>query len=98
MESTVGSVHSGGEVFIAVCLIFDDVSKEILHHEKMFNCFYTFPNFVLQAIDDDCNQTGQMLSALLSWPQVINDLNLILDKCYHPPSQNYFIMGFSCTF
>lgn len=36
MESTVGSVHSGGEVFIAVFLIFDDVSKEILHHEKMF--------------------------------------------------------------
>ena len=25
----------------------------------------------LKAIDDDCNQTGQMLSALLSWPQVI---------------------------
>ena len=22
-----------------------------------------------QAIDDDCNQTGQMLSALLDWPQ-----------------------------
>ncbi|KAJ7392861.1 hypothetical protein OS493_010522 [Desmophyllum pertusum] len=22
-----------------------------------------------EAIDDDCNQTGQMLSALLSWPQ-----------------------------
>jgi electron transfer flavoprotein beta subunit len=22
-----------------------------------------------QAIDDDCNQTGQMLAALLSWPQ-----------------------------
>ena len=22
-----------------------------------------------QAIDDDCNQTGQMLSALLEWPQ-----------------------------
>ena len=22
-----------------------------------------------QAIDDDCNQTGQMLSALLNWPQ-----------------------------
>ena len=22
-----------------------------------------------QAIDDDCNQTGQMLSALLKWPQ-----------------------------
>ena len=30
------------------------------------------PNLVLvgkQAIDDDCNQTGQMLSALLGWPQ-----------------------------
>lgn len=23
-----------------------------------------------QAIDDDCNQTGQMLAALLEWPQV----------------------------
>jgi electron transfer flavoprotein beta subunit len=22
-----------------------------------------------QAIDDDCNQTGQMLAALLGWPQ-----------------------------
>ena len=22
-----------------------------------------------QAIDDDCNQTGQMTSALLNWPQ-----------------------------
>jgi len=30
------------------------------------------PNLVFlgkQAIDDDCNQTGQMLSALLDWPQ-----------------------------
>ena len=30
------------------------------------------PSIVLmgkQAIDDDCNQTGQMLSALLNWPQ-----------------------------
>jgi hypothetical protein len=23
----------------------------------------------LQAIDDDCNQTGQMLAGLLNWPQ-----------------------------
>ena len=22
-----------------------------------------------QAIDDDCNQTGQMLAAMLNWPQ-----------------------------
>src|SRR5580704_531823 len=30
------------------------------------------PSFVVlgkQAIDDDCNQTGQMLAALLDWPQ-----------------------------
>ena len=30
------------------------------------------PSFILmgkQAIDDDCNQTGQMTSALLNWPQ-----------------------------
>jgi electron transfer flavoprotein beta subunit len=30
------------------------------------------PDFVIlgkQAIDDDCNQTGQMLAALLDWPQ-----------------------------
>jgi electron transfer flavoprotein beta subunit len=30
------------------------------------------PDFVIlgkQAIDDDCNQTGQMLAALLAWPQ-----------------------------
>jgi electron transfer flavoprotein beta subunit len=30
------------------------------------------PGFIIlgkQAIDDDCNQTGQMLAALLGWPQ-----------------------------
>ncbi len=27
---------------------------------------------VFQAIDDDCNQTGQMTAALLDWPQVRN--------------------------
>ena len=38
--------------------------KKIVDREK--------PDLVLmgkQAIDDDCNQTGQMLSALLNWPQ-----------------------------
>ena len=34
-----------------------------------------------QAIDDDCNQTGQMLSALLNWPQATFVSNLeIKDK------------------
>ena len=35
-----------------------------------------------QAIDDDCNQTGQMLSAMLNWPQstFVSGLNLSGDK------------------
>jgi len=40
------------------------VLKKIVEKEK--------PDLVFmgkQAIDDDCNQTGQMLSALLKWPQ-----------------------------
>ena len=35
-------------------------------------CAEEQPNLVIlgkQAIDDDCNQTGQMLAALLGWPQ-----------------------------
>ena len=40
------------------------VLQKIVEKEK--------PDFVFmgkQAIDDDCNQTGQMLAALLNWPQ-----------------------------
>ena len=40
------------------------ISQKIVDKEK--------PDLVFmgkQAIDDDCNQTGQMLSALLNWPQ-----------------------------
>ena len=40
------------------------ILKKIVEKEK--------PNLIFlgkQAIDDDCNQTGQMLSALLGWPQ-----------------------------
>jgi len=32
-----------------------------------------------QAIDDDCNQTGQMTAALLNWPQVINCFFLLAE-------------------
>jgi electron transfer flavoprotein beta subunit len=32
-----------------------------------------------QAIDDDCNQTGQMLAALLDWPQGTFASKLMLD-------------------
>ena len=40
------------------------ILKEVVEQEK--------PELVIlgkQAIDDDCNQTGQMLAALLGWPQ-----------------------------
>ncbi|HET7716237.1 MAG TPA: electron transfer flavoprotein subunit beta/FixA family protein [Bauldia sp.] len=32
-----------------------------------------------QAIDDDCNQTGQMLAALLGWPQATFASKLVVD-------------------
>ena len=40
------------------------ILKKVIEKEK--------PDIIFmgkQAIDDDCNQTGQMLSALLGWPQ-----------------------------
>ncbi|KAI4318007.1 hypothetical protein L6164_025820 [Bauhinia variegata] len=33
-----------------------------------------------QAIDDDCNQTGQMIAGLLNWPQATFASKVILDK------------------
>ncbi|KAA3455698.1 electron transfer flavoprotein subunit beta, mitochondrial [Gossypium australe] len=33
-----------------------------------------------QAIDDDCNQTGQMIAALLGWPQGTFASKVVLDK------------------
>jgi electron transfer flavoprotein beta subunit len=33
-----------------------------------------------QAIDDDCNQTGQMLAALLGWPQGTFASKLVITK------------------
>ena len=49
------------------------ILKKIVEKEK--------PDMVFlgkQAIDDDCNQTGQMLSAFLNWPQTtfVSDLEL----------------------
>ena len=37
-----------------------------------------------QAIDDDCNQTGQMLAALLGWPQGTFASKLVIDGDAHP--------------
>ncbi|KAM9510522.1 LOW QUALITY PROTEIN: electron transfer flavoprotein subunit beta [Guaruba guarouba] len=44
------------------------------------------PHVVLlgkQAIDDDCNQTGQILAALLGWPQATCISHLSLDPSAH---------------
>ncbi|MBA0615033.1 hypothetical protein Godav_015232 [Gossypium davidsonii] len=41
------------------------------------------PGFLIlgkQAIDDDCNQTGQMIAALLGWPQGTFASKVVLDK------------------
>ena len=37
-----------------------------------------------QAIDDDCNQTGQMLAALTGWPQGTFASKLVIDGEQHP--------------
>jgi electron transfer flavoprotein beta subunit len=40
------------------------------------------PGFIIlgkQAIDDDCNQTGQMLAALLGWPQATFASKLVIE-------------------
>jgi electron transfer flavoprotein beta subunit len=40
------------------------------------------PKFIIlgkQAIDDDCNQTGQMLAALLGWPQATFASRLVVE-------------------
>jgi electron transfer flavoprotein beta subunit len=40
------------------------------------------PRFIIlgkQAIDDDCNQTGQMLAALLKWPQATFASKLVIE-------------------
>merc|ERR1719356_1627481 len=54
--------------------IVTDAETVPLHIAKLFKAVVAKeePAMVLlgkQAIDDDCNQTGQMLSALLGWPQ-----------------------------
>ncbi|MEM8799153.1 MAG: electron transfer flavoprotein subunit beta/FixA family protein [Pseudomonadota bacterium] len=53
-------LHDDATESLAVAKLLDAIVKE------------EAPDLVLlgkQAIDDDCNQTGQMLAALLAWPQ-----------------------------
>ena len=61
-----------------------------LHVAKMFKALVEKeePSMVLlgkQAIDDDCNQTGQMLAALMGWPQGVcmHALECTPSPCFH---------------
>ena len=54
--------------------VLSDAELQPMAVAKLFKALVTKedPKIVLlgkQAIDDDCNQTGQMLAAILSWPQ-----------------------------
>ncbi len=54
------------------------VAKLLQHLTKQEN-----PDLILmgkQAIDDDCNQTGQMLAGLLHWPQATFASNIVIDN------------------
>ncbi|KAK6914074.1 Electron transfer flavoprotein, alpha/beta-subunit, N-terminal [Dillenia turbinata] len=51
------------------------ILKALVHSEK--------PQLLIlgkQAIDDDCNQTGQMVAGLLNWPQGTFASKVVLDK------------------
>ena len=55
-------------------LVKTDAALEPLHVAKILKAVVAeeSPDLIIlgkQAIDDDCNQTGQMLAALLGWPQ-----------------------------
>ncbi len=56
------------------------IIKSIIEKEK-----YDFAILGKQAIDDDYNQTGQMLAALLNWPQAT-----FISKIEHRPDENAF--------
>ena len=66
-------------------LVETDVATEPLAVAKLLKAVVEKeqPGLVLlgkQAIDDDCNQTGQMLAALLNWPQGTFVSNMVLDS------------------
>jgi electron transfer flavoprotein beta subunit len=65
-------------------LVKTDVAPEPLAVAKILKAIVEAeqPGLVImgkQAIDDDCNQTGQMLAALLGWPQGTFASKLVLD-------------------
>jgi electron transfer flavoprotein beta subunit len=77
MGADRGLLVETGEEAIVEPLAVAKVLKAVVGIEK--------PDLVLlgkQAIDDDCNQTGQMLAALLGWPQGTFASNIILGERY----------------
>jgi electron transfer flavoprotein beta subunit len=56
-------------------LMVSTLLKAIVMREKPSICLLG-----KQAIDDDCNQTGQMLAALLNWPQATFASQLAIEK------------------
>src|SRR5215467_11520010 len=65
-------------------LVKADASVEPLAVAKILKAVVTEekPDLVIlgkQAIDDDCNQTGQMLAALLGWPQGTFASKIVID-------------------
>ncbi len=66
-------------------LVETDVELQPLAVAKLLKsiCVKENPGLVIlgkQAIDDDSNQTGQMLAALLAWPQATFASKLVLEK------------------
>lgn len=66
-------------------LVQTDVAVEPLAVAKVLKAIVASeePSLVFlgkQAIDDDCNQTGQMLAGLLGWPQVTASSSIDLDN------------------
>lgn len=54
-----------------------------------------------QAIDDDCNQTGQMTAALLDWPQVRLRQHFLKENRFmwpKPVTVNYMTFILLCLF
>jgi len=48
----------------------DRVSLYVVTYILLLFILRVYVYFYMQAIDDDCNQTGQMTAAFLDWPQV----------------------------
>ena len=74
MGADRGILVEAGETDVIEPLAVAKVLKAIIDAEQ--------PKLVIlgkQAIDDDCNQTGQMLSALLDWPQATFASKLVIE-------------------